>query len=574
MNQKSKLVYDVRDVLTLRALIETSAEMFSDKCAFIFREGGGVREVTYKEVLDSVKAFSTYLNHRGLSGKKIGVVGKNCYPWALTYLTVCAGTGVIVPLDKELKPEELQYVIDDSELSAIVYMRGMEEKMEKLTGDWLRLSADELPSMLKAGENLRLMGDTSYEQHEINPHALGILLYTSGTTGLAKGVMLSQYNICSDIVHVLRRVYAGPEERVLSVLPLHHTYECMAGFLAILYAGGSVAYNDSLRRLTDDFKLFSPTIFVAVPLILETLRNTILKKYQKIKGGGAVLALQRRASDAVGRADSHLSRHIFSTVRDAFGGRLTRILSGAALLPPDVHRDLERFGFKVLIGYGLTETSPVCLMHDDFYRCADDIGYPVSGVEVKLLDMDENGIGELAVRGANVMLGYYKNPEETAKVLDGGWFRTGDLARRKENGAYQITGRKKSMIVTQNGKKIFPEELEFYLDKSAFIKESMVYGEQGERDVIVTAAVYPDYDLVDERLKKDGVTPDSPAYKERVRALIMEAVREVNEKLPSFRRIMKVNVRKTEFVKTTTRKIKRAAEENKNEGDESHASAE
>ncbi len=571
MNQKPKLVYDVREVLNFRELITGSAELYGERCAFIFREGDGVREVTYAEVMDNVKALSTYLNSLGLEGKKVGVVGKNCYPWALTYLAVCAGTGVIVPLDKELKPEELQYVIDDSELSAVVYMPGMEDKMESLTGDFQRLAASDLPTMLAAGENMMLLGDRSYASHKVDSHAMGVLLYTSGTTGLAKGVMLSQYNICSDIVHVLRRVQVRPDERVLSVLPLHHTYECTAGFLAILYAGASIAYNDSLRRLVEDFKLFAPTIFIAVPLILETLRNTIIKKYQKIKGGNAVLAIQRHASDAVGRANSALSRRIFSTVRDAFGGRLERILSGAALLPPEVHRDLERFGFKVLIGYGLTETSPVSLMHDDFYRSGDDIGYPVCGVDVKLLDIDENGVGELAVRGPNVMLGYYKNPEETARVLEDGWFRTGDLARQKENDAYQITGRKKSMIVTQNGKKIFPEELEFYLDKSAFIKESMVYGEEGERDVVVTAAVYPDYEAVDARLVKDGITPDSEEYRERVRALIMEEVRGVNEKLPSFRRIMMVNVRKTEFVKTTTRKIKRAAEENRGEGEDSNA---
>ncbi len=566
MKKKDGLVYDVRDVFTVRDIVLTGARLFSDKCAFIYREGRGVREVTYAEVSENVKAFSTYLNDRGLEGKKIGVLGKNCYEWALTYLSVCAGTGVIVPLDKELKPDELQYVIDDSELSAIVYMGGMEDKINALKGDWLRLPAENMSDMIAAGENLMATGDRSFEKHKVDPHALGVLLYTSGTTGLAKGVMLSQYNICSDIVRVVRKISVGTEDRVLSVLPLHHTYECTAGLLAILYAGGSIAYNDSLRRLTDDFKLFSPTVFIAVPLILETLRNTIIKKYKNIKGGGIVLAVQRRASDVVGRAKTGASRKIFSTVRDAFGGKLTRILSGAAPLSPEVYKDLERFGFQVLIGYGLTETSPVCIMHSDFYRCADDIGYPICGVEVKLVDPDENGVGELAVRGPNVMLGYFKNPEETERVLQDGWFYTGDLARQKKNGAYQITGRIKSMIVTQNGKKIFPEELEYYLNQNPLIKESMVFGEEGEKDVLVCAAVYPDYDAVDARLAKEGVTPADRAYRERVRALMQGVVREVNDKLPPFRRIMKINVRTTEFEKTTTRKIKRAATENKKEG--------
>jgi len=556
----NKLVYNVRDILTFRDLIGGSAELYGDLCAFTFREGDGVREITYGEAYEDIRAFAAYLNSLGLHGKKVGIMGKNGYPWALTYLAVTCGVGVIVPIDRELKPDELQHVVDHSELSAIVHLPDAAEKVEALAGDFLRLNTASLAEYIAAGETLRAMGDTSYENHHVDPHGLGILLYTSGTTGLAKGVMLSQYNICSNIMNVLRMVSVGVEDRVLSILPLHHTYECMAGFLAPLYAGASIAYNDSLRRLTEDFKLFSPTVLIAVPLVLETLRNNIIKRYGKIKGGNALLAVQRRVSDAARALHPEAGRKIFSTVANAFGGRLTRILSGAALLPEHVHRDMERFGFKVYIGYGLTETSPVCLMHNDFYRAPDDIGFPIVGGQAKLVDPDENGVGELAYRGANVMLGYYKNPEETAKVLRDGWFHTGDLARVKENGAYQITGRKKSMIVTQNGKKIFPEELEFYLDQSEYVAECMVYGEEGDHDVIVTAAVFPNYPVIEERLAGEGIHPGDDHFDSRVREIITKAVKEVNEKLPSFRRIMKICIRKTEFVKTTTRKIKRTDE--------------
>ena len=556
----AKLVYNIRDVLTFRDLLDGSAELYGDLCAFTFREGGSVREITYNEAYSDIRAFATYLNSLGLSGKKVGIMGKNGYPWALTYLAVTCGVGVIVPIDRELKAEELRHVVDHSELSAIVYLPDVADKVENLPGDFLRLNTASMGEYIATGETLRAVGDTSYEQHHVDPHEMSILLYTSGTTGLAKGVMLSQYNICSNIMNVLRRISVGPEDRLLSILPLHHTYECMAGFLAPIYAGASVAYNDSLRRLTEDFKLFSPTVLVAVPLVLETLRNNIIKRYGKIKGGNALLAVQRRVSDAARALNPDAGRKIFSTVSNAFGGRLTRILSGAALLPEHVHRDMERFGFKVYIGYGLTETSPVCLMHNDFYRAPDDIGYPIVGGQAKIVDPDENGVGELAYRGANVMLGYYKNPEETAKVLRDGWFHTGDLARIKENGAFQITGRKKSMIVTQNGKKIFPEELEFYLAQSDVVSECMVYGEEGEHDVIVTAAVYPNYPVIEERLAGEGIHPGDEHFDSRVREIITKAVKEVNEKLPSFRRIMKIYIRKTEFVKTTTRKIKRTDE--------------
>ena len=556
----AELVYNVRDILTFRDLIGGSAELYGDLCAFTFREGDGIREITYSEAYGDVRAFAAYLNSLGLSGKKVGVMGKNGYPWALTYLAVTCGVGVIVPIDRELKPDELQHVVDHSALSAIVYLPDVADKVEALPGDFLRLNTASLKEYIAAGETLRAMGDTSYENHHVDPHELSILLYTSGTTGLAKGVMLSQYNICSNIKNVLRRISVGPEDRLLSILPLHHTYECMAGFLAPIYAGASVAYNDSLRRLTEDFKLFSPTVLVAVPLVLETLRNNIIKRYGKIKGGNALLAVQRRVSDAARALNPEAGRKVFSTVANAFGGRLTRILSGAALLPENVHRDMERFGFKVYIGYGLTETSPVCIMHNDFYRAPDDIGFPIVGGQAKLVDPDENGVGELAYRGANVMLGYYKNPEETAKVLRDGWFHTGDLARVKENGAYQITGRKKSMIVTQNGKKIFPEELEFYLAQSDVVAECMVYGEEGDHDVIVTAAIFPNYPVIEEQLAGEGIARDDDRFDSRVREIITKAVKEVNEKLPSFRRIMKICIRKTEFVKTTTRKIKRTDE--------------
>ena len=556
----AKLVYNIRDVLTFRDLIGGSAELYGDLCAFTFREGNGVREITYNEAYSDIRAFAAYLNSLGLNGKKVGIMGKNGYPWALTYLAVTCGVGVIVPIDRELKTEELRHVVEHSELSAIVYLPDGADKVENLPGDFLRLNTASMGEYIATGETLRAVGDTSYEQHHVDPHEMSILLYTSGTTGLAKGVMLSQYNICSNIMNVLRMISVGPEDRLLSILPLHHTYECMAGFLAPIYAGASVAYNDSLRRLTEDFKLFSPTVLVAVPLVLETLRNNIIKRYGKIKGGSALLAVQRRLSDAARALNPDAGRKIFSTVANAFGGRLTRILSGAALLPEHVHRDMERFGFKVYIGYGLTETSPVCIMHNDFYRAPDDIGYPIVGGQAKLVDPDENGVGELAYRGANVMLGYYKNPGETAKVLRDGWFHTGDLARVKENGAYQITGRKKSMIVTQNGKKIFPEELEFYLAQSDAVAECMVYGEEGDHDVIVTAAVFPNYPVIEERLAGEGIHPGDEHFDSRVREIITKAVKEVNEKLPSFRRIMKIYIRKTEFVKTTTRKIKRTDE--------------
>jgi long-chain acyl-CoA synthetase len=375
--------------------------------------------------------------------------------------------------------------------------------------------------------------------------------------------MLSQYNICFNITHILRRVKVNKEDCALSVAPLHHTYEMTAGCLCMLYSGASIAYNSSLRRLQAEMKIFRPTIMAAVPLILETFRNAVIKKYSRLKGGKAILSLQRVASDVVG--NQRAGKKIFSIVNETFGGRMRLLVCGAALLSPEVFRDFERFGIRVLIGYGLTETSPVCLMHSDFYAAPDDIGYPLSGVQVRLMDVNEEGVGEIAVKGPNVMLGYYKNPEATANVMDNGWFRTGDLARITAKGTYQIAGRAKSMIVSPGGKKIFPEELELFLSKSEYVKEALVYSYGDEHDRKITAAMVPDEEAVAARLEKDGYLVGTNEYAEAERKLFEGVVERVNASFPPYKRMSRTVIRHREFVKTTTRKIKRNEPDNLNE---------
>jgi long-chain acyl-CoA synthetase len=357
-----------------------------------------------------------------------------------------------------------------------------------------------------------------------------------------------------------------PGEVALSVAPLHHTYETTVGLLVMMYSGVAIAYNTSLKRLQTELKLFRPTIMAVVPLILETFRNVIIKKYNKIKGGRAVLALQRFASDVT---QNKAGKKIFGIVNETFGGRMRLLVCGAALLSPDVFRDYERFGIKVLIGYGLTETAPVSAMHSDFYNAPDDIGYPVSGVHMKLDEVNEDGVGELLIKGPNVMLGYYKNPEETARVMtEDGYFRTGDLATMKPNGAFRIVGRAKSMIVSPGGKKIFPEELELYLERSEYVKESLVYEPDKNEPGVIAAAIIPDDDNVKDYLSKQGLDPADPEYSVAEKRLFNDIVREQNLKFPHYKHIQKVYVRRRDFVKTTTRKIKRNDEDNINNDNE------
>lgn len=553
----------MREISSIRELCDGSCENFSENTAFVFREGDGVREITYGEVYDDIKAFASYLRSLGLEGKKIAVLGKNCYEWALTYLTVCAGVGIIVPLDKDLSAEDIKYLTEDSGTAAIVFMPGQAEKLDGIGDDVMKLSSADMPLYIAEGKKLREEGDRAYEQHKIDPYSLGILIYTSGTTGVSKGVMLSQYNICSNIVHVARRTAVYPYDRALSVLPLHHTYECMAGFLSFFYSGASIAYNNSLRQLQADFVLFKPTVFVAVPVLLEKLYSMIVKKYAKMKGGKAVLAVQRSLSKLVGKASSQ--RKVFATVNASLGGKLNRILCGAAALSPEAYHGYESFGYRVYVGYGLTETSPVCIMHHDGYTSADDIGYPLVGVSAKIVDPNADGVGELAIKGPNVMLGYYKNPEATAQVIRDGWFYTGDLAKRLENGAYKIMGRIKSMIVLENGKKVFPEEIEYYLDSNKYVSESFVFGKEENGVTTVTASVIPDKDAIDEELSKSGDKMTDEERENRIKAIISSAVAGVNARFASYKAVKKIIIRKSDFIKTTTHKIKRLEEKNKEE---------
>lgn len=564
MNNSQEFVYNVRDIVSIRELIESSHDLYSEKTAFLYRKDDGIREVSYAEFYDEMTAFSTYLNSIGLEGKKVIVTGKNSYNWALTYFSVCAGTGIIVPVDKELSTDEINYILNTSEADAIVYSGEMEEKIKSCDTKAILLPMAEMEEYIEKGRAMQDDGNMSYKDHKIDPFALGILLFTSGTTGVAKGVMLSQYNVCSNILGVCKRIKVSTWDRCLSVLPLHHTFECMAGMLTFIWAGASIAYNQSLRTLQSDLVLFKPTVFVVVPLILETFRKTIIKKYSKITGGKAILSMQRTLSSVAGN-NKKMKKKLFKTVNDAFGGNLRAVLVGAAALSPEVYNDYKSFGIDVYVGYGLTETSPVCMVHNDFYSSPDDVGYPIVGVQVKLVDINEEGIGEIAIKGPNVMLGYYNDPEETAKVIQDGWFYTGDLGKKTERGTYSITGRIKSMIVTQNGKKIFPEELEYYIEKSKFVSECMVYGYEDNGDVIVSVAIYPNAEEMESELGKRGIVPESEEYEKEQKEIFSDLVKNVNKKFAKYKTIRRIIIRKKEFEKTTTKKIKRLAKENLNE---------
>ncbi|MBO7161438.1 MAG: AMP-binding protein [Clostridia bacterium] len=547
-----KYVYNVRDVATTRELVETSCELYGNQVAFLYKNGANVTEITYERAGNEIRAFSTYLNSLGLENEKIAVTGKNSYHWLLTYFAVCCGTGVIVPIDKDLRGDEVAYLLEHSETKAIICSPEVLDKVKNSGYKGIIISMEDIPECINRGEIMLREGDTSYRDHYIDPMKLGILLYTSGTTGVSKGVMLSQRNICSNVVQIRKRVNVTPEDRALSILPLHHTFECTVD-QALFYSGASIAFNSSVTKLKAELKTFAPTLMACVPLVLETLHRSIMANYSKMKGGKALLSAQKAMAKGLSVS---ARRKLFSSIHEALGGRIERLVVGAAAMIPNIHEDYELFGCKVYIGYGLTETAPVCIMQNDNYRAVGDTGFPVIGVQCRICDANDEGIGELQVKGSNVMLGYYKNPEETAKVLQDGWFSTGDLVKKNPNGSFSITGRIKSMIVLPNGKKVFPEEQEMFINRSPFVKDSMVFLTEKDGKPVLAVSVYPDMELLNAEAAKRNAT---------AKAIITDLVTEVNKLFPSYKYIGKIIIRENEFVKTTTSKIKRNEPENRNE---------
>ncbi len=559
MKYNSSKLHTIREIESIRELFESSYELFPDNIAFLRKVNGEVEEITYSRAHSDTVAFATYLTGIGLNGKKIAVIGQNSYEWSITYLAVNCGVGVIVPFDKELKLDEISYLAKDAEIAAIVYSAETEEKLSGIDRAVIRIPMTQFSEYIEKGNRLIENGNTSYADYIVDPDALSVLIYTSGTTGLAKGVMLSQRNIAFDVHSVLLRIEVKETDRTLSILPMHHTYQCMAGFLSFIYAGAGIAFIDSIRHLQQDMLTYQPTVFIAVPLILESFLKAIQKKYAKIFAGNAVFKTQKAVASLF-KFTPGVSKGIFTSVTKAFGGKMRAILCGAASLSPEIYRTYESFGLRVYVGYGLTETAPVSIVHNDFYTSPYDVGYPIEGVEAMIVDQNEEGVGELILKGPNVMLGYYNNPTETDKVLKDGWFYTGDLAKQNKNGSFTITGRLKSMIVIQSGKKIFPEELEYYLEQSPLVKEVLVFGhEADDGSVQVAASIFPDFEKLEEEMGKNHPEAGTPEYREAVLEIITKLIRDVNRRVPHFKCIRKIIIKHSEFEKTSTRKIKRVA---------------
>lgn len=580
MNKKKykNTYYKTREVTDLKDLLDQSAEIFKEKAAYMVKDkpGGPYRKIMYPEFKRDVDALGTSLLSMGLAGTKIAVVGENSYKWIVSYMAVACGVGVIVPLDRELPINEMAHLAKRAEISAIICSKKLEDKAMELLEE-----VDSLKYMIKMNAqvhndqelemdariysfdrlidegNVRIEeGNRSFINAEINPDEMCSLLFTSGTTGLAKGVMLSHTNIVQNTLNMSKYVDIGEDGVGLSVLPMHHTFEMTCHITTAMYQGLCVAICEGLKYIMKNMAESQATVMLGVPLIFEQMHKKLMKQAQqsgrleKMKKG---IALSKKF-----KLYNHpeVTKKMFAPLHEATGGKMRLFIAGGAAINPEVISDFEAMGIPMMQGYGMTENAPIIAVNRDRFSKADSVGFPMPGTEIEIIDQDENGIGEVICKGPSVMLGYFNNPEETNSVLIDGWLHTGDYGKFDSDGMLYIMGRKKNVIVTKNGKNIFPEEVEYYLLKSDFIEEALVVGTTDEKtgDTVVKASVYPNYKLIEEEL--------GTYTKEELRQFIKNIIDVINEEMPLYKRVKRFSIRETEFEKTTTKKIKRFAKEN------------
>ncbi|MBQ1451567.1 MAG: AMP-binding protein [Clostridia bacterium] len=573
----NKALYEMRPIRDFRDMMNQSAREFANEPAFKLRQPNGeYSEVTYAQFRTEIDALGVAMQERGwLPRKNVAIMGGNSYEWLLTYLAAHIGSGIVVPIDKELYFEDINTILKVSETKLIfvdnkAFSKISEHRDELPAGIEIVLleGKEAIPGtilfhdLLAHGHELLSHNApcvAEYKNVEIDPNALAVLSFTSGTSGLTKGVMLSQANICFVIVSNCSVAKGGPGDQYLSVCPIHHTMECTEGILIPLYMGACIAFNDSLLHLMRNLQEVKPTIFVTVPLMLEKFHGRIMQAVSEKKGGRLKLTFGKILAEATNAVGVNMNDRIFEEITKNFGGRLRLIIIGAAAVRPEVIKDFKTFGITSYIGYGMTECAPLIACNHDQLFTIDSVGKPIPGLDVKIINEDSNGIGEICVKGPNVMLGYYKDDVLTKETIDEfGYLHTGDLGSMDEEGILRIHGRIKNVIVTKNGKNIYPEEIEYHLNNNPLIAESMVVGfdNEEENETIVEAKIFPDFEAIKKKYTEKG--KDAPTGGELER-LFDEIIKDLNKRLPNYKNVKKVTLRDNEFIKTTTMKIKRYA---------------
>jgi len=559
----SKRIYDYLKINDLKDMLNKTGILYADRPAYKIKvEEGKYQIYTHKEVRDMINNLGTALINLGLKGKRIAVIGENRYEWEIAYLSIVCGTGIVVPLDKSLPANELELLIERSDIEAIFYTKKYSDIIQNIKYSeknklkhLISMDSDEnfegiysQKELIREGRKLIEEGNNEFLNAKIDPKEMEIMLFTSGTTSKAKVVALSHENICTNLMDIGSVLDVTQEDVFLSILPIHHVFECTVGFLFSLYKGAETVFCDGLRHIVENLNEYHVTVMACVPGIYERIFMMIRKKLDKQGKLEEILKNEEKYKNS----SMQKKKEVFKEIHNMLGGKVKLLISGAAALDKTIEEKYRLLGLNLVQGYGLTETSPVVAVGTNKNYKLGSIGKTVPSVEAKLVDVNDDGIGELVVRGSSVMLGYYENEKVNKKSLQDGWFYTGDLAKIDEEGYIFICGRKKSVIVLKNGKNIFPEEMENLVNKIEGIRESFIFGKiqsNDENNIKINVKIVFDRDVMKDVYK---VEEDEDIYK-----VLSKKIKEVNQTMPSYKAIRGMILTEEPLIKTTTNKIKR-----------------
>lgn len=552
----------------IKGIIYNSAKQYASNIAFILKHKKDkeitYENITYKKLLEDINAFGTKLYEMGFKNKRIAIVGRNRYEWVIAHLANLLGGIVSVPLDKELQVDELESCLERSKADVVVFDEKYVENIEEIKRrgntnlqEYICMTEKDGYSnfwdLKEKGKKLLKQGEKEYTKVKIDEDKMAILLFTSGTTSKSKAVMLSQHNIASNVYAMLLVERFLPTDVNLAFLPFHHIFGSTE-MIVMLASGLATAFPDGLRYVAQNLKEYKVSLFVGVPLLVEAIYRNIEKEIEK-QGKTKLINMAKKISNILLKFHIDIRKRLFKPVLDALGGHMRFIISGGAPLDKRVAQGFNELGIELAQGYGLTETSPVIAAENAYKKRSGSIGFPMDNIELEIVDKDENGIGELRVKGPNVMLGYYDNEEETRKVIRDGWFYTGDLGYIDKDGFIFLTGRQKDMIVLKNGKKVFPEELEVLINRLDLVEECIVYGmpdEKDKNDLKLSVKVVYNKDVAKEKYPN--------ATEDELRKVIWEKIKEINKTFPPYKYIKNMILTDEELIKTTTKKVKRQEE--------------
>lgn len=561
----SERLYKYLEITDLKDMLNKTNKLYGDKTAYKIRiEDQKYKTFTHAEVRNMIDAIGTSLISMGLKNKRIAVIGENRYEWEIAYLSIVCGTGIVVPIDKALPKNELRDVIERGEVEAIFcsgkYVEMLKEIKSETTGNLkyiismdLEKSKDGIFSeqeLIETGKTLLQNGDRSFIDAKINPEEMGIMLFTSGTTSKSKVVALSHKNICTNLMDMGSTLDVNSDDVILSVLPIHHVFECTVGFLFALYKGAQIVFCDGIRHIVKNLNEYHVSIMACVPAIYERIFKNIRKELEKQGNLEEILKKEEEYKNATMQE----KKEVFKEIHNMLGGNIKLFISGAAALDKTIEERYRLLGLNLVQGYGLTETSPVVGIGSKKYHKIGSIGKTVPSVTAKVVNKNSEGIGELIVKGPSIMLGYFGDEKATKEAIKDGWFYTGDLARIDEEGYIFICGRKKSVIVLKNGKNIYPEEMENLVNQIEGVKESFIFGKQksnDKEDVKINVKIVFDR----ERVKKIYQANDD----QEIHDALLNKVKEINKTMPPYKAIRGLIISEEPLIKTTTNKIKRQA---------------